>query len=289
MIGWKWASRLHPVWPSRTAGGVLQHTKRGHWLCSSLQQVALWTQSSFPNPSPLSSGSEEGEGYRISPQTQLFSLLLTKLEPTPFPQENSKAVLPPALTLPSPFFFLLTICFDLSDILSLLSPPICRTWGQTLSRPWALGQAGGLSPPHSRCHSGRWWRGPMWIAPVSLIEWTLQLCYVLNCMWLMPFFFRLQAGHSCFVKEIFIFLGRKKTQHYCKVTAMVLSMYSVIRRDQSPSWFSLPLFLVNRITCKKLAWSWFGPSQGLNPASTCIEYALSSNRAKYSFLYVILK
>lgn len=105
VIGWKWASRLHPVWPSQTAGGVLQHIKRGHWLCSSLQQVALWTQSSFPNPSPLSSGSEEGERYRISPQTQLFSLLLTKLEPTPFPQENSKSVLPPALTLPSPFFF----------------------------------------------------------------------------------------------------------------------------------------------------------------------------------------
>lgn len=148
VIGWKWASRLHPVWPSQTAGGVLQHTKKGHWLCSSLQQVALWTQSSFPNPSPLSSGSEEGERYRISPQTQLFSLLLTKLEPTPFPQENSKSVLPPALTLPSPFFF-----FSWQSALTWVTssrcfhPPFAAHGDRLWAGPEHWGRRGGCHRP----------------------------------------------------------------------------------------------------------------------------------------------
>lgn len=169
-----------------------------------------------------------------------------------FPQENSKLVLPLALTLPSLFLSLDNLLWPEWHPLVAFNPWFTAhgAYSESVPKHWG---GGGLSPPHSRCHSGRWWRGLMWIAPVSLIEWTLQLCYVLNCMWLMPFFFRLQAGHSCFFKEIFIFLGRrkkKKTQHYCKVMAMVISMYSVIRHDQSSSCFSLPLFLVNQIMCK---------------------------------------
>lgn len=124
-----------------------------------------------------------------------------------------------------------------------------RLWAGSKCWGHAETARGGCCYP-TACHSGRWWRGPMWIAPVSLIERTLQLCYVLDCTWLMPFFCRLQAGHSCFFKENFVFLGRRKSTRD-NIVSMYPILYSIIRHDQSPSCLSLPLFLVTKIMFKK--------------------------------------
>lgn len=105
----------------------------------------------------------------------------------------------------------------------------------------------------------------------------------------MPFFCRLQAGHSCFFKENFVFLGRKKSTHD-NIVSLYPILCSIIRHDQSPSCLSLPLFLVNKIMFFKKAWPWFGPSEGLNSTSPHGRYALKKcNRAKYRFLYIILE
>lgn len=174
-------------------------------------------------PSPLSSG-KENMGFLpflCYPPIHLSTFLslhifLLKLTPLLPGEQQPGTTEDETVTLSPPSFFF-------SPLDSLLWPewhplfafsPWFSALGDRLwagSKCWGRAKTarGGCCYP-TACHSGRWWRGLMWIAPVSLIEGTLQLCYVLDCTWLMPFFCRLQAGHSCFFKENFVFLGRNK-------------------------------------------------------------------------------
>lgn len=230
--------------------------------------------TSWSCPEPGSSKLWEGERKEINMGFLPRITLPSSLSSSPcwsqhLSSQESNLALPAdaALTLlptpPTPLFFSLDNLlwpewhppFAFSPRFSALGD---RLWAGPECRG---GEGGPLSP--AACHSGRWRRGLLWIAPVSLTERTLQLCYVLDCTWLMPFFCRLQAGHSCFFKEekkkkksfFFFFLGRKnKTQALLQghgnIVSMYLILHSIIGHDQSSSCFSLLLFLVNQIMFK---------------------------------------